>query len=334
MGHVMRCARLCEYLRHNLIPEPRIIFAMAEYGGVYDGPDESLKKRLPLNIGPDLPCPPESYDRDYLPKTLRQFPQDLLIVDCNWEKYPEIIQQLPDGLPVISLHEHNFPLLRDIKAAVNPSLVEQEPAPGGEIGVTHFQGPGYLMLDEEIQRRVNTKPRDLKGPVEILICLGGADPEGYTCHIAEALSGRDNIQLNVIAGPAFPEEFYWRLKDNPVVDLLEAPPRVIPIIAHTDIAIVNGATTMFESLALGTPTIAVPRNPYEKKQAEICAEAGAALMSLPEDIGENIPAHIEKIISDPQLRSNLSLNGTELIDGKGLSRVGGIIIEALTGKST
>jgi spore coat polysaccharide biosynthesis predicted glycosyltransferase SpsG len=103
-----------------------------------------------------------------------------------------------------------------------------------------------------------------------------------------------------------------------------------PLLAEADIAIVNGATTMFESLALGVPTIAIPRNPYEKLQAEICAEAGAALMCLPGQIKPGILEQISRIMSEKGLRGDLSANGRRLIDGKGLSRVGEIVAAVLS----
>jgi len=303
MGHVMRCRRLAEYLEQHITLSPEI---------------------LTLSGDEEIPNP-----KEYLLRHLATHPANLLVIDCNWADCPEMMESLPAGLPVVSLHEHNFPILTGVATAINPSLVEQKPPPGYKLGLTHFQGPDYLILDEQIPDLAKKQRAEMRNPAEIVICLGGADPDGYTLRVVDSLAGLTGIRLQVVIGPAFADEAVIKLPKNTSVILHGKPSRVAPILAEADIAITNAATTMFESIALGIPTIALPHNPYETRQAEICAKAGAAMAVDPQNIEDDVPALIEHLISDRILRQGLSSKGRSMIDGLGLSRVGNIIIEHL-----
>ena len=304
MGHVMRCRRLAEYLERHIAPSPEI---------------------LTLSGDEDTPDP-----KEYLLRHVSSHHPDLLIVDCNWADNPEIMEALPSDLPVVSLHEHNFPTLPGVAAAINPSLVEQMPPPGYELGRTHFQGPDYLLLDEQIPALASNRHMEMKQPVDVVVSLGGSDPEGVTLRVVDTLAGLKGIKIRVIAGPAFPEETVAKLYGTNSIILHDKPLYVAPILAKAEIAITNAATTMFESIAVGVPTMAIPQNPYEAKQADICANAGAAMTISREAIEAAVPALVERLISDPLLRQGLSSKGRSMIDGLGLSRVGDIIIRHLT----
>lgn len=304
MGHVVRCKHLTTYIRWHVIPSPYITFI---------GEDGS----------PDL--------NESILLYLTTHPMDLLIIDCNWHGNPELTSLFPDNLPIISLHEHNFPTLTGVAAAINPSLVEQMPPAGYELGRTHFQGPDYLIIDDQIPILAKNRCMEMKQPVEVVVSLGGSDPDSTTLRVVDSLASMNNIHLQVIIGPAFPVETITKLSTNPAIKLHYKLSKIAPILAQADIAITNAATTMFESIALGVPTIAVPNNPYEALQAVICARAGAAMAVNPENIEDEAVALIKRLVADQALRQGLSSKGRSMIDGLGLSRVGDIIIKHLRG---
>ena len=303
MGHVTRCGHLTRYLEQHITPLPEISILSNDENT--PDPEERLLHHLATHSA------------------------DLLLVDSNWADNPEIMESLPDDLPIISLHEHNFPVLTGVAAAINPSIVEQMPPPGYELGRTHFQGPAYLMLDEEIPALAQNRRMEMKQPVDVVVSLGGSDPEGITLRVVDSLADMRNIQLHVIIGPAFPDETIAKLFRNSGIIVHHKPITIAPILADANIAITNAATTMFESIALGLPTIAIPQNPYEAIQADICAKAGAAMTVSRERIENDLPALVEHLISDPVLRQGLSSKGRSMIDGLGLPRVANIIIKHL-----
>jgi spore coat polysaccharide biosynthesis predicted glycosyltransferase SpsG len=330
MGHVMRCIHLANHLKHRSDLQPEIEFITIEdktairelekYGTVVHPPFQS-----------DKPYPtPNEYDGETLPRMLRTSQPDIFILDCNWENHPEFIDLLPNNLAIISLHEHNFQVLQDLAAAINPSLVEQIPPPGGEIGKTHFQGPDFLMIDEGIPDLAQDRDMELNDPIEVVVCFGGSDPDAYTIKAVNALTGVKGIHIRVIVGPAFSNEIYAHPLNTPGIVTHDKPSRIAPILTTVDLSIVNAATTMFESIALGVPTIAIPRNPYETIQAGICHKAGAAFMVKSDDIEKEVPPLIQELTSNAHLRNSLSHKGKQMIDAKGLSRVGDIIVTHLT----
>ncbi len=324
MGHIARCVRLIKYLTRIVQPSPEVSFAVAL---------DTKAIRFIRDLGYRVDTVPgirgqEKFDVEVFPDIIEETQPDLIILDCNWSKKPGQLQKLPPGLPVISLHEHNFPVLTDVTVAINPSMVDQRPAPGGIIGETHFQGPDYVILYEGLAG-FPPNPIMLHDPARVVICIGGSDPDGLTLVVAKALLEIEGLKIEAVAGPLFREDIAFKLEEIGEIELHHNPPGILEILANADMAITSGATTMFEGMALGVPTIAMPRNHYETEQVGICSLYGAVLeieMNSPDEI---ISLFAMRILNDPDLRERLSMNGRDLIDGKGIQRVGEIIASHL-----
>jgi spore coat polysaccharide biosynthesis predicted glycosyltransferase SpsG len=326
MGHVMRCIRLSRHLTGKLSSKPQIEFAVADG----EGAKQVIRSAGYSIHDPPKPFGPDAYDTEGLPEIIRAFAPDVIIVDCNWSEHPELVSGFPGGIPVISLHEHNFPVLEGVATAFNPSLVGQVPAPGGRIGQTHFQGADYLLLDEEIHNLPVRGGNDFRSPAKAVICMGGADPERLTVLSAIALSEMKDLKIAAIVGPAFHEDVQKQLEGIYGLKIHLRPSKVIGLLADADLAVVNAATAMLESMALAVPTIAIPRNPYESEQADACVSAGAIVAVEGKPREEDIRSLALRIITEPRLRERLSTRGRKMIDGKGIIRAGEIIASHLS----
>lgn len=324
MGHVARCVRLTRYLIDNFEPSPDVSFAVAQ---------DTAAIRFIRDLGYQVETVPgikghDKFDSLIFPDIIEESKPDLIILDCNWSQNQGFVRKLLKGVPIISLHEHNFPVLWGISVAINPSIVEQRPPPGGLLGETHFQGPDYIILYEGISQALRFN-NDIDIPAKAIICIGGADPEGLTLILAKILLEMDELALEAVVGPLFREDILGKLEEMGGIEIHHNPPGVMQLLADSDLAVVNGATTMFESMALGVPTIAIPRNPYEAEQVGICALSGAVLELEPAQVQDNLKLFVRRIVEDADLRDRLSSHGKDIIDGRGIFRVGDIITSHL-----
>jgi UDP-2,4-diacetamido-2,4,6-trideoxy-beta-L-altropyranose hydrolase len=325
MGHVMRCLRLVSHITNRLDSQPQIEFAVSR-----DEKARAVISRAGYSILDTVrPFPPEEYDTTAFPEIAAEFAPDLIILDANWSEIPDAVDRLPIDIPVVSLHEHNFPVFKGVSPVFNPSLVDQEIPEGAEEGKTHFQGADYLLLDDELPRLAGLGVAEFTEKPRVLVCMGGSDPDRHTVAIVNALHEDKEIQLAAVIGPAFPTDIQSQLERIYGLQLYISPPRVIPQLVDSDIAIVNAATTMYEAMALGLPTITIARNPYELKQAQKCVNEGAVIMVERDPSFKEIRALIRRIVDEPRLRERLSQRGRRLIDGKGIFRVADILLSQL-----
>jgi spore coat polysaccharide biosynthesis predicted glycosyltransferase SpsG len=92
----------------------------------------------------------------------------------------------------------------------------------------------------------------------------------------------------------------------------------LDLLGKSDLAITNAGTTLYEALALGRPTVAVPQNEFETDVAEVLSAAGAC-MTFQESRSRRI--ELAKIISDRERRAQMAANGKATLDGRGAQRV-------------
>ena len=170
--------------------------------------------------------------------------------------------------------------------------------------------------------------------------MGGADPLGLTQTVVEAISGvdRPDIHWDIVLGPASaidkrevgPASGFQR-QDSP-------PPHseqfyfhdgatlgrdgFLSMLSESDIVVSNGGTTLYESLALGRPTISVPQNEFESAVVDQLAGVGACMKG-------DIAKAIMELLNDQKRRAGLSDKGSSLIDGKGCERLAGLILSRI-----
>ncbi len=245
------------------------------------------------------------------------------------DEYLEIIHPRPAH---ISLHEHNYPILQGDRV-IAPTIHPLEMAIGGTPGVTHFTGPEYLILSPDILELQKNAPALNDPPLKVLVTMGGGDPSKLTPIVLGSIRAYNNpmIDWTVVLGPAsgydksdFMREFPARVeyiegKDLPRSEFLER-------LADTDVVITNGGTTLYESLALGRPTIALPQNDFEEDIINILVKDGACVTPA-EKSSANLLETRNDFLENAELRKKISEKGMKLIDGRGVMRVARLILE-------
>lgn len=123
-------------------------------------------------------------------------------------------------------------------------------------------GAAYVLLRKEFNLDLEALKSDRRGrdPRNLLISLGGGDPENITGQIIDALRGwRDRFdRITVIAGHANP--YVDRLQaqtDDMDVTLLTGVSNIAELMCEHDLAVGASGSTSWERCALGLPTVAV-----------------------------------------------------------------------------
>jgi len=241
------------------------------------------------------------------------------------------------GLKLIAI-DNNTDLKRlDADIVINANVFHDAKALSAD-APGYYLGPKYMVLNSRFNearkagKAINDSIRD------ILIMSGGADsPNGHlTISSIRALERiGEETRVHVIIGPAFA---YMNLLD----DLLKSTPRhfdvhvnpadLVEIMQKADIAITAAGIALFELATLGVPCIVVPQVIPGMHHQLRCAEAferRGACLDLGQSPGsESICAKAALLIKDASLRKRLSDNARAFIDGRGLERVLGIILEA------
>jgi spore coat polysaccharide biosynthesis predicted glycosyltransferase SpsG len=111
-----------------------------------------------------------------------------------------------------------------------------------------FQGEKYLLLNQNKKNTINKFYKN-NNNLKILISSGGSDYKNILYKITSLLLNIKNVKLTVIIGPGIK-------KNNPIFSLkgnitkINNIKNIEKLLKNTDISIVTGGLTMFESLAL------------------------------------------------------------------------------------
>ncbi len=99
------------------------------------------------------------------------------------------------------------------------------------------------------------------------------------------------------------------------------------LIYESDIIFSAGGNTLHEAACVGTPAIILWEDKHEKEQAEWFAKKGAAINLGSGVIAkeEEVMRSIDNMLSDSIRWKKMSDKGKELIDGRGLERIGKIV---------
>jgi spore coat polysaccharide biosynthesis predicted glycosyltransferase SpsG len=184
-------------------------------------------------------------------------------------------------------------------------------------------GPAYALLRRQfVNFQVNPRPTATIGS-NVLLAMGGSDPQHVTESIVGALGGRDALCVRVILGSSNANR-----KENCAdkdqfanVEYL-SDVRDMPIhMDWADLAIVAPGVTLWELLFMGVPTLCWPRYPEDSELAYELERTGA-VMVLPRDLEPGkVGFLVDELADDHARRQRMSNAGRQLVDGRGAARV-------------
>ena len=188
-------------------------------------------------------------------------------------------------------------------------------------------GTRYVLLREEFLIWQGWKRQIPELAQNILVTLGGSDPENVTKKIYDAIIKLEFDQLNVIivaANNPYSDQMKCLIEKSKVnIEFKSNVEKMSDLMAWADIAISAGGTSTWELAFMGLPmiTIAIADN-----QCHIVEELGKNRVAVnvgwhkdvtPSMIAENI----SELICDPKKRGEMSQRAQVLVDGNGADRV-------------
>jgi UDP-2,4-diacetamido-2,4,6-trideoxy-beta-L-altropyranose hydrolase len=189
-------------------------------------------------------------------------------------------------------------------------------------------GAEYILLQPSFIERGRAARAVPTVAQNILVTLGGGDPQNITAKVLRALHDISpmNLEITVILGGANPhasvvKEIAAELPHSTeiVVDAEDMPERM----AHADVAIAAAGTTSYELLFMGVPFIT---GAFAENQRAIAEALGAKQLATnvgwyPDVPQERLMEEIHTLVTNQALRADRSIRGWQIVDGKGADRV-------------
>lgn len=166
----------------------------------------------------------------------------------------------------------------------------------------------------------------------ILVTLGGSDPENVTARVLQAFHEVDdrNLDIAILAGGSNP---HTDSLDHDIrgahhnVRLIRNAVNMPELMAWADVAISGAGATCWEMCLLGLPAILIDVAPNQIPIAQELHRRGIAIHAgSANDISlSTIAAELRKVLQSAEIRTNMSRKGRELVDGAGALRVVAIL---------
>ena len=192
-------------------------------------------------------------------------------------------------------------------------------------------GAGYALLRPAFNEyRDRALRRNRETVRRIVISLGATDTDGMTNVALQALERFGFPETDVFIGNACPhlDDIDSKAKRSSAIKLhVNEDPALA--YAEADLAIGTAGVGALERCCLGVPSINLVAADNQRRAAACLSEQGAATMieTSREGAEETIAAHIQTLLDNPSVLSQMSGKAAALCDGKGTERVGKILME-------
>jgi spore coat polysaccharide biosynthesis predicted glycosyltransferase SpsG len=156
---------------------------------------------------------------------------------------------------------------------INPSIVPCSPSHHSRSRRKFFCGVEYFF-----QLPLNHPPASHKGGKRVLVSMGGSDPNGVTIKLLPfLLEAGDDLEAHVVVGPAF----RWKEEKVPIegknIFYHRSPEDLEPLITKADLVITSAGLTLYETVRMGIPAIAIPQHSFEARTAQAFQDKGVAV---------------------------------------------------------
>ena len=190
---------------------------------------------------------------------------------------------------------------------------------------------GYKYLILNIKKK--SKQRSFSKIKNVFVSFGGYDRRGFLRFFLNNLDFFDkDIKYQIIIN-SFSYKKIKKLieqsknKFNENISFFISPKTYNEIFLKCDLTICSGGLTLFESCALGVPTIALPQNQHQHENIKKILKNKSAVLGTKgfKKDKNHFNQIVKKMLQDKKLRKKLSFNSKRLIDLKGVLRITNII---------
>jgi UDP-2,4-diacetamido-2,4,6-trideoxy-beta-L-altropyranose hydrolase len=195
-------------------------------------------------------------------------------------------------------------------------------------------GPQYALLRDEFKNLKSLKNLEKSTSENIMITMGGSDPDNQTLKALKALNRINNaLTINVISGSCcqhVDEIKAFALNSKHIVNVHVDTSEMASLMLKADLSINAGSSTCWELACMGIPGIILVIADNQKRIACALSDYGSHInLGWFENITEtDIAQAITFIIKDNNF-INMKMQAYKLVDGMGTERVAGIILKYL-----
>ncbi|HST56587.1 MAG TPA: hypothetical protein VLJ42_11945 [Solirubrobacteraceae bacterium] len=216
----------------------------------------------------------------------------------------------------LQAHGRRVALLDDLGPAraladlvIDPPTAAAWPSAAG----LRLAGFEHVLLRREV---LAARARTVRGE-QVLICIGGSDPDGLTPLLADALAA-GGVDVRSVLGPGYRGE-------RPAAGaVLDRPGEFVPALAAAGVLVAGYGHSLLEAAHLGVPAIAVVSRAEQLQHARAFCRHGSARL-LDATAGHaalhEVAAIATELLADPAQLAAMALRGPQLIDGHGAPRV-------------
>jgi UDP-2,4-diacetamido-2,4,6-trideoxy-beta-L-altropyranose hydrolase len=202
---------------------------------------------------------------------------------------------------------------------------------------TLLLGTRYVLLRREFLKYRDFNRQIPERAKNILVTLGGGDPDNVTLKVVEALKLLDepDIMVRIIVGPTNPhqETLHRAIASADFeAELLTNPPHMPELMAWADLAVSGGGGTSLERCFMSLPSlvITIAENQIEATR-ELKVRGCIVYVGWHENImEESLRSIVKSTIIDNDLTKNISLIAKSIVDGKGVDRILGQMLKKLS----
>lgn len=322
-GHVMRCLAIAQ--------------AWLDQGGeavfLMHNPGTSLKDRVEragcrvLEMSSE---PGSRVDAEQTSRLAGEHQAEWLVVDGYQfgAEYQDLVKA--SGLRLLFLDDCGHAGRYSADLVLNHNLhaaesLYRDRAPDTEL----LLGPRYALLRREfLSWREWT--REIREDVrQVLVTLGGSDPDNMTEQVIRALSLVDmnGMKATVLIGASNPRHSDLRKAAAGLagVFLVENALNMAELIAEADVAVSGAGSTCWELCFLGLPSLLIDLAENQRPVSRELERLGVAVdLGGSEEVSpEKIADELSRLMRSPGRRAAMSACGRGLIDGAGAARVCG-----------
>lgn len=191
-----------------------------------------------------------------------------------------------------------------------------------------LRGTDYVFLRQEFLKYGKIKRDQPRYARNVLVTLGGADPDNVTIKVIRAIDslGKLPIKVTIVIGPTnlHTESIQYSLELTKLdYSLLVNPSNMAELMAAADLAISAGGNTYWELAYMGVPCIMIILAENQRGVANELAKLGAVInLGCSNFLSCNdIATAINSIIVSKHRRMEMGEKGQDMIDGNGASRI-------------
>ncbi len=335
-GHIMRCLTFAQRLIKNEVPS---VLVMKDYDRNIVDLSRSFNCKMKMISGA------YSFKEDAnITKALAdRYRADVIISDMNNADTLTRVKEYREYLEILK-NDNKFSIVIDgfgsecISAKTRiPSDITVIPYFGSEDGIymgrdktQYLLGSKYFIFREEFIKMTKIKRDIKKNASNILVTMGGSDPFRITIKAVKALSciSKPFLNLKVVLGAVFDSQakkevkaILEKFKGN--YKVIENCKNMAELMLWSDLAIINGGLTKYETAITGTPTLVISHSEAEERIMKDFQKGGSTVhLGYAKNIKESaICEGVEELLGSSILRKRMSEKGHGIVDGKGADRI-------------